>query len=57
MFVFNAEMLSKVRSTYRRYGRERAASVLCEYWRGLDMTTALSTVEEALCWRTVDQDI
>ena len=56
MFVFDADMISKVRSTYRSYGRERAASVLCEYWRGLDMPTALSTVDEVLCWRMVDQE-
>ena len=40
-----------VRQAYLSGGRNRAATVVCERWRGLDRAAALMTVDEVLRWR------
>ncbi|MBF0561275.1 MAG: hypothetical protein HQL37_04490 [Alphaproteobacteria bacterium] len=51
MFVIDRETVIAVRKAYLSGGRDRAAAVVCERWRGLDHAAALMTVDEVLCWR------
>ena len=51
MFVIDRETVIAVRQAFLREGRERAAAVICDRWRGLDRAAALLTVDEVMCWR------
>ena len=51
MLVIDHKAIISIRRAYLRGGRERAATVLCERWRGLDRELALMTIDAVSCWR------